>query len=78
MDASLTWLTDLERKVDAAVRELEALRKENGQFKTKIKRLQEELSRTRGEHQAEEGWEKERQEIRRRVEKLANSLEQLL
>ena len=78
MDQSLSWLTDLDRKVEAAIRQLGDLREENRQFRDKIKRLQEQLSQARGEQRSAGDWQKERQAVRRRVEKLADSLENML
>lgn len=81
---SLNWITDLEQKVEAAARELETTRKENRTLKKKVQRLQQQLREVRPvaakAAKSENGaaWEKERRLIRRRVAKLAESLEKLL
>ena len=67
-------LKDLEEKVGAACKELEALRKQNRGLKTKVKKLESELAES-----AEGGaWREERDEVHERVSKLAASLESLL
>lgn len=72
------WLADLEQKVESASAELKSLRKENNLQKRKIKQLQQQLSEARSSGKSGDGWEKERQQIRQRVEKLAAGLERLL
>ena len=76
MDAK--WLTDLEKKVDAAAAELHNLRKENRTQKSAIKELEKKLAEARAAGSSASGWEKERDEIRKRVEKLSTTLEGLL
>ena len=75
---SLDWISDLERKVESAVRELEAARKENRALKKKVQRLQQQLRVDQRSSDAEAAWQKERRLVRRRVAKLAESLEKLL
>lgn len=81
---SLNWITDLEQKVEAAARELETTRKENRQLEKKVQRLQQQLRELRptaatpAEAESGAAWRKERKLIRRRVAKLAESLETLL
>ena len=67
-------LKDLEEKVGAACRELEALRKQNRGLKSKVKKLESELA----ESADDESWKEERNEVQKRVAKLAASLESLL
>ena len=74
----MKWLSDLEQKVQAATDELKSLRKENRAQKTKIKQLQTQLSETKSAGKSASTWEKEREAIRQRVEKLADGLEELL
>ncbi|MGB5478554.1 MAG: cell division protein ZapB [Thermoanaerobaculia bacterium] len=74
----LNWLKNLEQQVRAATEEIEALRKENRTCKTKIKQLEQKLTEARRADQSAGDWEKERQAVRDRVEKLATSLEKLL
>lgn len=73
---SLNWITDLEQKVERAAEELEKTRKENQALKKKVQRLQQQLRELGPKSGA--AWEKERRLIRRRVAKLAESLEKLL
>ena len=75
---AIKWLNDLERKVQAASKELKTLRKENRTYKLKVKQLQRQLGETRGGKPASSAWDGERSEIRRRVAKLADGLERLL
>ncbi|HEV8238571.1 MAG TPA: hypothetical protein VGS57_04315 [Thermoanaerobaculia bacterium] len=66
------WLAELEQRVRQAVTEIGRLRQEN-------KRLERELAKLKksgGDGAA--GWEKERAEVRERVERLARHLEELL
>jgi predicted RNase H-like nuclease (RuvC/YqgF family) len=72
------WLTDLEKKVETAVAELEKLRDENVSQKTKIAKLEKELKEARKEGKSASGWEQERENVRQRVEKLSAELERLL
>lgn len=69
------WLADLERRVHEAVAEIGRLRQEN-------RRLERELAKLRrkgGEADPEAAaWQRERAEVRRRVERLAAHLEELL
>ena len=75
---STDWLADLEAKVQTAVDELKAVRKENVSQKKKIADLEKKLANTQQQNQSSDDWEKERTEIRKRVEKLASGLEKLL
>ncbi|MDA8017128.1 MAG: hypothetical protein MPN21_06730 [Thermoanaerobaculia bacterium] len=68
---SQSWLKDLEERVHAASKALRALRAENDKLKARIKELED---RTGGG----ESWQAEREEIRGRVEKLADHLAELL
>lgn len=74
----MKWLSDLEQKVQAAADELKSLRKENRAQKTKIKQLQSQLSEAKAASTSSNAWDKEREAIRERVEKLADGLEKLL
>ncbi len=75
---AIKWLNDLERKVQTASKELKTLRKENRTYKLKIKQLQRQLEEAGGGRPISSEWDSERQEIRRRVAKLADGLERLL
>ena len=72
------WLNDLEKKVEKALAQLQSLRKENDTQKSKIKQLQGQLTEARGANKSAAGWNKERDQIRKRVEKLSAGLEKLL
>ena len=72
------WLSDLEKKVELAAAELKALRKENTTQQTKIERLEKQVSESKATNQSSGVWEKDREQIRKRVEKLASGLEKLL
>ncbi|MEJ2084508.1 MAG: cell division protein ZapB [Acidobacteriota bacterium] len=72
------WLSDLEAKVQSAVDELKAVRKENASQKKKIGELEKKLADAQESNQSSGDWEKERDEIRKRVEKLASGLEKLV
>lgn len=74
----MKWLSDLEQKVQATADELKRLRKESRAQKTKIKQLQTQLSDAKSAGQSAGTWEKERDTVRQRVEKLADDLEKLL
>ena len=74
----LNWLKNLEKQVQPATEEIEALRKENRTCKTKVEQLEQKLTEARRADQSAGDWEKERQAVRDRVEKLATSLEKLL
>lgn len=72
------WLSDLETKVQSAIDELKAVRKENTDQKKKIDELEKKLAEAKESSESSAGWEKERDEIRKRVEKLASGLEKLI
>ena len=72
------WLSDLEKKVESAAAELKALRKENTTQQSKIRKLEKQVSESKATTQSTGAWEKERDQIRKRVEKIATGLEKLL
>jgi predicted RNase H-like nuclease (RuvC/YqgF family) len=76
MDAK--WLTDFEKKVESAVAELQKLRKENAAQQTQIQTLQKDLKAAQASGASASGWETEREDVRKRVEKLSAELEKLL
>ncbi len=67
-------LKELEEKISAAGEQLQALRKQNRGLKTKVKKLENELSSSSNG----EGWQEERADIHQRVTRLVQGLEQLL
>ena len=64
--------------MESVARELEASRKENRALKRKVQRLQQQLRGTEGPGGSDAAWQKERRLVRRRIAKLAESLEKLL
>lgn len=72
------WLKDLEKQVEKALAELQSLRQETDTQKSKIKQLQEQLTEAKSAGKSAAGWDKERDEIKKRVEKLSAGLEKLL
>jgi predicted RNase H-like nuclease (RuvC/YqgF family) len=72
------WLADLEKKVDKAAAELASLRKQNKSQAAKIKKLEDQLAEAAGGAASAADWDQERDEIRKRVEKLSAGLEKLL
>ncbi len=72
----MDWLKDLEQKVRAATKDLSALRKQNRTLKARVKKLESELSRREGGDDGD--WAAEREEVRRRVGRLAEELERLV
>ena len=72
------WLSEFEKTVDKATAELQKLRKENEAQKKKIKTLQDQVADAKSAGKSAAGWEKERDEIIKRVEKLSTGLEKLL
>jgi uncharacterized coiled-coil DUF342 family protein len=68
------WLEELEKRVQEAVAEIARLRQENRRLEREAARLRKKAEG--GEEHA--AWQRERDEVRSRVEKLAAHLEQLL
>ncbi len=75
---STDWLGDLEAKVQSVTEEIKALRKENASQSKKIDDLEKKLAKAEESGESSGDWEKERNEIRKRVEKLASGLEKLV
>jgi len=90
---SHAWLKDLEEKVHAASKALRALREENDELKARVKDLESQVddlaaaAGSAGSQGSEAGasaeggaeaWQQERDEIRERVETLAEHLTGLL
>jgi septal ring factor EnvC (AmiA/AmiB activator) len=70
----IDWLDELEARVHEAAARLRELKERNGDLERRLAELETQLAATPG--QAD--WESERDDIRRRVEKLAASLEDML
>ena len=73
MDA--TWLVQLEERVERAVAEMGRLRQENRRLEREILRLKKTGAATADGSAA---WEREKAEVKGRVERLARRLEELL
>lgn len=71
----LEWLEELETKIHHATEELRRLRQENRGLEQRVRELEADLEAA---DTGDGAWQDERQEIRRRVTKLAEGLEQLL
>jgi chromosome segregation ATPase len=68
------WLDDLEARVREAAARLQELKARNGELESRVAELETQLAAS----PAQADWEGERDGIRRRVEKLASTLEDLL
>jgi hypothetical protein len=66
------WLVELERRVQQAVAEIGRLRQENRRLDRDLVKL-----RKRLDEEGSGGWQKEREQVRARVERLAGRLEEL-
>jgi predicted nucleic acid-binding Zn-ribbon protein len=71
------WLRDLEEKVQEASVRLGDLRAENDQLRKRVAELEETLEAVPDAEQVA-GWTEERDDVRQRVEKLVEHLDQLL
>jgi septal ring factor EnvC (AmiA/AmiB activator) len=69
------WLAELERRVQEAVAEIGRLRQENRRLERELAKLRRKGGETDG---AAAAWQREREEVRARVERLASHLEGLL
>ena len=69
------WLVELERRVQEAVAEIGRLRQENRRLERELAKLRRKGGETDG---AAAAWQREREEVRARVERLASHLEGLL
>ncbi|HXO21347.1 MAG TPA: cell division protein ZapB [Thermoanaerobaculia bacterium] len=76
---AIDWLEELEGKVREATRRLGELREENRELARRVEELEGRLAAQESGEGFEEGagWAQEREEIRRRVEKLTATLEEL-
>ena len=73
----IDWLEDLEERVREAAGEIGRLRQENARLAERCEELEGELESARSGSGAGD-WEQEKDEIRQRVERLAESLASLL
>jgi chromosome segregation ATPase len=69
------WLEELERRVQQAVAEIARLRQENRRLEREVAKLR---KKGGGSEEAAAAWQREREDVRSRVERLATHLEQLL
>jgi ferric-dicitrate binding protein FerR (iron transport regulator) len=74
---AIDWLDVLEEKVREASERLGELKEENRALTQKVEELETQLAATPADDGARD-WEAEREEIRRRVEKLTLGLEALI
>ena len=74
---AIDWLDVLEVKVREASERLGELKEENRALTQRVEELETQLAATQGDDSARV-WEAEREEIRRRVEKLTLGLEALI
>ncbi len=75
---SIAWLRDLEERVQEASTRLRALKEENAALRKANGELEEQLTAAQAQGEEAAAWGQERDEIRGRVEELANHLEGLL
>ncbi len=71
------WLRDLEEKVQEASAQLGDLRAHNDKLQKRVAELEEKLEAAPDAEQVA-GWTEERDDVRQRVEKLVDHLDQLL
>ncbi len=76
----LDWMDDLEARVHEAAERLSELKQKNAELETQVADLEAQLAAATapGAEGPPAAWEGERDAIRRRVEKLAATLEDLL
>jgi archaellum component FlaC len=74
---AIDWLDGLEDKVREAAEKLGALKDENRALARKVEELESRLADTSTDERSK-AWEAEREEIRKRVEKLTLGLEALV
>jgi hypothetical protein len=72
-DSPSPWLEELERRVRQAVAEIARLRQENRRLEREVNKL-----RRRQDDEGAGTWQREREQVRARVERLAAHLEELL
>lgn len=76
----MEWLAQLEARVGEATERLHTLRQENRRLTARVEELEEQLeaAQAQGEDAPENSWTEEREEIRRRVTHLTQTLEDLI
>jgi len=72
------WLEAHEGAAEAALKELEGLRKEKAKLAKRVRDLEKQVEETASAKAAGELWEKERHTLRQRVQRLAGGLEKAL
>lgn len=72
----MSWLKQLEEKIEAAATEIVQLRKQNRSLKARVKRLEKAAADSASEQGA--AWVEEREKVRARVTALAGGLEDAL
>ncbi len=71
------WLQELEDRVEAAIQEIDRLRRDNKSLKARAEKVTQQLAATKGGAASGGAWQAERAAIRARVEKLVEGLESL-
>ena len=74
----MEWIVALEAQIEEARRVVSSLRDDNRSLKAKVRRLESKLASARDASSSQGDWAKEREQIRRRVDRLTAHLEQLL
>lgn len=77
IETDTAWLQVLEEKVHAAAGRIRALREENAALRLRIQEMEEQLATASSSDEAHR-WVEEKQEIRGRVARLVEHLEELM
>lgn len=72
------WLQAHEEQVEAALKQLEGLRRERGKLAKRVAQLEEELGEAQAAVAGAGSWVKDRRTLRQRVQRLADGLEKAL
>lgn len=72
------WLNDLEEKIREAAKRLADLRSENESLNARIQELEGALAERESAGEGAAAWTEEREQIRERVERMVEHLEELL
>ncbi|MEZ5333646.1 MAG: hypothetical protein R2991_16795 [Thermoanaerobaculia bacterium] len=72
------WLQVHEKQVEAALAQIQGLRKERAKLEKRVGELEKALSAARGDAEGAGRWEKDRRTLKQRVRRLADGLEKAL
>lgn len=78
IETDTAWLQALEEKVHAAAGRIRELREENANLRRRIQEMEEQLAVVPSSSEDANRWVEERQEIRGRVARLVEHLEELM